>query len=706
MTTRTPLVTGLGGAIGSDYVQTTHQLFFVEYAGKISRFDLLRPLEATVFTGTATMPPDSSLDLQDGTSVHGGHIRWDHTDPSHGRVMRPQGNCDILNLGPVNFDALTHAELQNLDGYSRTTDIHGDPGPANQLTDGDVFAIRNDYRQPAANFDYAKVQVVHYGDSLQVRWVSYRLKPAYQVLGTGYSELEDIVVAADGQHAYVTERGGTLWYVDLAHANKANATPVYTGMTAPQQIALDEARGYAYVVEYASSARIWRIDIHTHTATPVVSGLDHAVGLLVTADGQFAYVSEQASSGGRVTRITLASGARQVIASGLTAPFLLEWTDTGQTGILITERDPANRVTLIDLTKTPIAATAVATVAFRPSSVAVVSPERLLVCCDSEIDELDLTAGIYTVGGPALLGVGLVPKTAISSDGYATTASNYIFPVVDAPFGGSLAIMVNHAHAWSAGAQYYQLLVDGVVQHQAWNDYLWSTTLNAFELQTTAPFNGSFYPVRQPGEIWYNAWLGYVLDSTALPNSPHTITVRLWRNAAALPGTEVGNAADPNQNMVLQIDNQWPRAVIEQIIYHDPANPNPAMRHRVVDACGIVEGVSDEFSFFIEADDPTQQHLKSWNLGVWWGDNKSAAIAGDSYVPGHVSPSHQWAGIHAEVPPSHWHATVMDPVTHAVDPTSRRCAHTFVLSVWDRVTNGYTHLHYVEYHKSITLLLS
>src|SRR5690242_303179 len=106
------LATGLGGAIGSDYQSSPHRLYFVEFNGKVSRLDLIRPLDHVVFTGTATMPPDTSLDLTNGTSAQGGHIRWDHT--GGGRVMRPQGNCQLANLGMVNYAAITHAELQDL----------------------------------------------------------------------------------------------------------------------------------------------------------------------------------------------------------------------------------------------------------------------------------------------------------------------------------------------------------------------------------------------------------------------------------------------------------------------------------------------------------------------------------------------------------------------------------------------------------------
>ena len=100
------LATGLGGAIGSDYVQSRNQVYFVEFNGKVSVLDLVRPLEAIVFSGTATMPADSSLDLTNGTSAQGGHIRWDHFPPGGPLVMRAQVNSCLSYVGVADFNSI------------------------------------------------------------------------------------------------------------------------------------------------------------------------------------------------------------------------------------------------------------------------------------------------------------------------------------------------------------------------------------------------------------------------------------------------------------------------------------------------------------------------------------------------------------------------------------------------------------------------
>src|SRR6266567_2436647 len=91
---------------------------------------------------------------------------------------------------------------------------------------------------------------------------------SHQIIGHGYQNLEDIKISRDGRHAYVTERQGNLLRVDLLNANRANATVISSGMTAPHQIVLDEDHKLAYVVEFAPSGRILRIDLSNNNPTP------------------------------------------------------------------------------------------------------------------------------------------------------------------------------------------------------------------------------------------------------------------------------------------------------------------------------------------------------------------------------------------------------------------------------------------------------
>ena len=264
--------------------------------------------------------------------------------------MRPQGNCELSYIGPADFNAITQAELQN-PVYSQAS-LRGE-GPDNQLTNGTVFGVYNWSRQPAANFDYAKVQVLqNAGGSIKVLWVAYRVKPRLSVIGTGYTQPEDIKVTSGGRYAYVTERTGNFLRVDLTNANRAAAQLVASGLIAPHQIALDDEHGQAYVPEFtgAATGKIWRIDLSGGVKTAVYTGLQGCTGLLISKDLRYAYVAEQVGGANRVARINLAAGTRDVLISGLTAPFFMEWADATESRIILAERDPANRITILDLT--------------------------------------------------------------------------------------------------------------------------------------------------------------------------------------------------------------------------------------------------------------------------------------------------------------------------------------------------------------------
>jgi M6 family metalloprotease-like protein len=216
----------------------------------------------------------------------------------------------------------------------------------------------------------------------------------HTVLGSGYFEPEGIVVSGDGATAFVTERAGTLLRVSVAAPNRTSATVVAAGLLAPQQMVLFERANLAWVVEFNTLGRLIEIDLLTGNQTVLASGLQHAVGLEALADRSAAFVTEQAGSGGRIIRIDLHTATRTTLADGLTAPFFLTWTDTSQTELLFTERDPANRISILDLRTTPASRRlAVLDVPLRPSSVVQVGRE-LIVCSDQSLVAYDITAGL------------------------------------------------------------------------------------------------------------------------------------------------------------------------------------------------------------------------------------------------------------------------------------------------------------------------
>ena len=531
MPTSTQLASGLGGAIGCDFRTVQNQLIFVEYStGKLSALNLFPP-STIVAQGTGTVLKGTFLfDFDTGTqsppNTTAMDVFWEQSTAVV-RAMVPQNGAKIINLGAVNFASLTAANLQLLP-YA-TTPIDGNADSTNQLVVGDVFAVLTN------KGNYAKVLVTAYGYNLTINWVTYNIGSGYTVLGTGYTNPEDVKLSVDGVHAYVTERSGDLVKVALTSANRSAATVIATGMTAPQQLFLDEAHNAAYVVEYAAAGVLLKVTLTTGVKTPVISTLNNPVGVVLSADLQYAYVSEQTTGpeGGRVSSIQLSSATRTTLVKNLTAPFFLTWADATQDQLLVALRDPSNSIINVNVTITPATSTVVAAgVPTRPSSVALATPGQLLICCDSVIEEINFVA--LPLAGPLLMGIGFIPFDRINQPpsplaGLADTSVDptYFYQVKDTPFGGTLPIMVNYQTAAADGAYFYQVRVDGIPHTDTWTNYLWNGT--EYVLQTISPITvgptTALYPVHPLSQLflWYNTSLGDLLDTTGLSNGQHTI---------------------------------------------------------------------------------------------------------------------------------------------------------------------------------------
>lgn len=509
------------------------------------------------------------------------------------------------------------------------------------------------------------------------------------IVGTGYNEPSDIELSIDGIHAYVTENPGTLLRLSLTNLNRAAATVVASGFNGIDQVALDEAHGFAYVCEF-TAGQIQRVTLATGVKK-VVASVASPRGVLVTSDGRFLYVSSDA---GTITRFDLATSTSATVASGLNGPRHLTFADAGESVILFPQPNPTGTVLKADLTTTPAVVTAIAgPTAAAPYSVNVLSPNQILIASATTIGEVDLTSSLISAAGPILLAIGFVPADTVHLPaGFADTTMDptYFFQVKDTPFGGTLPLMINWQSARALGANFYQVFINGVMVTSPFADYLWSVALNVFELQTTVPVGG-YYPLRSAGQIWLNNWLGLLLDTTGQPNALNTISVKLFSAQSA--ASEIGHSTDAGRFAAVMIDNTLPTAIIEQI-FQQPGNVP-------INTCAIVTTGAPTFTFEVTASAPA--HLLAWSLTAYWGDNQSKGVSSDVYA-NHITPSRIWTGISAvQVPPpgpTPWNATVTG------DPTSTHCAHTFFLYAWDRVINGWGYIHGpASYSKSITIML-
>ncbi len=550
------LVSGLSGAIGSDFRRTLNQLIFVEFGGKLSRLNLTRT--ATIVTsGSATLLASYGFNLDTGVedatgSPLTGDIWW---SPPNGMVRI--GSAQMVNLGATDFASLTPDTLSSLPYSSATI-------PQSKFVTNDVFAVHTN----GGNF--CKVKVVTGGLNLHIQWVTYKLDSPYAVLGTGYQEPEDVKVSIDGIHVYVTERTGNLLKVPLSSPNRVPGYVLASGMTAPQEIFLDEANNSAYVVEYAPSGNLWRINLTNGAKTSVLSGLQNAVGLVLSSDLQFAYISEQTTGAdkGRISQFKLSSATRQTIVSGLTAPFFLTWSDVTETSLLVPERDPANRITIINVAAKS-SNVALSGVPFRPSSVTVPTPGNMLICSDQIIEEADFLP--FQPSGPLLMGIGFIPfdkvvTTPGPTQGLADTTVDptYFYQVKDTPFGGALPITLNYMRAINDGAAYYRVYIQNVsmgfvLQDVTWTDEHW----NGFEYVavTTGPRNvggqQGFFPTRAVSDLflWMNPTLGGFIQSTGLPNGLNTIWIEFVDGS--------GNFLEWSTPLTILVDNNRCAATLD-----------------------------------------------------------------------------------------------------------------------------------------------
>lgn len=542
------LVTGLAGAIGSKYLKNHNKLVFVEYGGFISKLDLVQGSAGIVSQGTAIIKGTWLFDCETGTNVGMGataDIWWEQID-SVKRQMVPQGTAQIVNLGQVNFGQLTPAAMQ-LFNYTSSA-IIGNNDASNKLVAGDVFCVKT------REGNYAKIGVVAYGYDLKIQWVTYKLNPAYAHIGIGYNQPEDICVLNNEATAYVTERTGNIVRVNLANANRNVSTVVCTGLNTPQQLWVDEAHNQAYVVEYANPGRLIRVNLGTGVQTVLYNGLNLAVGLTLSANLSYAYVTEQGLN--CVSRIELATGIKVTIATGLTSPFYLTWADATESRLLVAERDPANRISVVDVTKTTANVNLlIGGTAFRPSSVTVITPGIYCVAANNQIDQHFLTLG---TGNFLYKGIGYVAWNLIPASGKADTTSlpayPYQFPK-DSPFGGTLPVNIDHYHAWNSGITYYRVLVDGLPRTDSWSEVRMDPATgyyNIVEAKSTQP--GGYYTVHNPVYSYMETDIGCKLGSNNLTNGLHSLVVEFYDAAHNLVSTMGNNLFIDNQQCVASLD--------------------------------------------------------------------------------------------------------------------------------------------------------
>ncbi|WP_375424821.1 hypothetical protein [uncultured Friedmanniella sp.] len=195
-------------------------------------------------------------------------------------------------------------------------------------------------------------------------------------------------IAVDGDTAFITERTGALLRQDLLTPGRVDAVELATGLGALHQLVLP-GDGTAVVADH-DGGRLVRVNLDSGAVDVVASGLGQPVGLAVDADGAF-FVTEQGS--GVVSKIDSA-GTRNVVVGGLVGPFFLGWADPERTWLLTTERAPAQRVGLLDLTAPIPAVQRLLGRSISQPSAAIMVGNRLVVSGQNRLVSLDASKGL------------------------------------------------------------------------------------------------------------------------------------------------------------------------------------------------------------------------------------------------------------------------------------------------------------------------
>jgi len=395
---------------------------------------------------------------------------------------------------------------------------------------------------------------------------------------------------------------------------------------------------------------------------------------------------------GVVSLIDPVLGQKTPIVSGLSYPRHLTWNPVSNQHVWLAT---VYSILDISLASTPAQSTVLVNSLTTNVDVIPINSGTIVATGTApELSLIQLSTGYFNKGSPLLMGVGLIPSTAINSYGLATvTVSPYPINCIDSPFGGQITLLINWVAAKTQTATHYAIYFGNTWQTASFYDWLWNEGTQQWVWTSTSTVNTYYYPLRSYGQLWLNNWWGASIDTTTYTSSGlATLLVYFYQQSGSSFSYIAG------QSLSLAIDNVYPTAQILSVDHYVPPQliPQPI--------CAIVQGQSTLFQFQITASDP-DQHLWTINLYSIWGNDKSGTVYSDSYSPNHVlSPD---TGLWAGLPPNtlvpigtQWNAWVQG------DNTSIQCAHSFILQVWDRTINGFAYIHSASYSQSLTFLLT
>lgn len=290
---------------------------------------------------------------------------------------------------------------------------------------------------------------------------------------------------------------------------------------------------------------------------------------------------------------------------------------------------------------------------------------------------------VYPPGtaGAIIGGVGLIPASQISADGFATTSPTYFVSVKDAAFSGTLNLIGNHQTMrtlWHDNARKYRILhADPSAPtsfhpiRQAWANYHWNGS--TYVLENFGPDASDMYPLTDPDQAYSIMDLLLQWNTVGVQTGAHKFQAQFFTSGGAAVATPM------SQTLTVFIDNNQPRVSIDSISHAGTE----------VKACDIVTMTSptDTLNVTYTAYD-NEGHLLSFSVAGIYGTGIPVAITSDSYAS-HSSPPHAWAGVTAQ--------------THAFTPPVS-CAYEFRVSASQNTTNGYPGTSSVSASRYVTII--
>jgi hypothetical protein len=574
---------------------------------------------------------------QNLNSVGSADLRWtgNGTSTTSKQLIAQPGTTVVKLNGITALDQITPDALANITWGPSNNILSPEDG---QSTVGNFYAVRIQVAVPLppgendGYYHYAKVRIFKEGTTTKIEWVTY-------IVGTKPWPVKTLIESPDPRDIYVNEleteiyvSGGidTAGYVVKYQRSIGGPLPQYldgpiplaSELLSPQQMVVDGGDIYvAAAGPTEAESGVFLLQPATFSQVQVVSGITSPIGLLLDKQklSTTAYISTQTGQVHAVdvsqfqgptfdsenNQTGVASGP--VTTTGPTTTFslggssgFLTWADDAHTAFYAAVVGSEPKIQRIDLVSTSAASELTAADPTLPSpwSVQVFAESSLTAICDSAIYDIERGIPITTA---IALGVGLIPFDFINNseanpanpaptDGRANTSSapGYYFSAYpNLAFGGSLSLLINHPGAWNSNLRFYKVSLTNDTQTRnitnGYTDLRWNQMANPprFESVVTGVQNSAFFPVRNPADLWYNPFLGAIVNTGTADNGHNRLKLEFF-------DVNKQPVSSASYTRLVYIDNTRSSISLSNLRRGTAATPPAPGDYQAPDACGLI----------------------------------------------------------------------------------------------------------------------